>query len=178
MTEEFLIGLGGLFGLLALIIIRVPIAYSMILVALVGIMLQSGPTIILNQLKDLAYGQFSNYDLSVLPMFILMGGLAARCGLSSDIFRGANAWLGRFQGGVAMAASGAMKRAASAPFRSIVEAHQRHPHDGSVTAPLLPVRHRDQVPACGLIFLSHHSLLQLPSPGLEPRTASAVRTEA
>lgn len=104
MTEEFLIGLGGLFGLLALIIIRVPIAYSMILVALVGIMLQSGPTIILNQLKDLAYGQFSNYDLSVLPMFILMGGLAARCGLSSDIFRGANAWLGRFQGGVAMAA--------------------------------------------------------------------------
>ena len=45
MTEEFLIGLGGLFGLLALIIIRVPIAYSMILVALVGIMLQSGFTL-------------------------------------------------------------------------------------------------------------------------------------
>src|SRR5690606_25294813 len=52
----------------------------------------------------LAYAQFSNYDLSVLPMFILMGGLASRCGLSSDLFRGANAWLGRFRGGVAMAA--------------------------------------------------------------------------
>ena len=58
----------------------------------------------LNQLKDLAYAQFSNYDLSVLPMFILMGGLASRCGLSQDLFRCANALLGRFRGGVAMAA--------------------------------------------------------------------------
>ncbi len=37
-------------------------------------------------------------------MFILMGGLASRCGLSRDLFRGANAWLGRFRGGIAMAA--------------------------------------------------------------------------
>ena len=65
---------------------------------------QSGPAVILNQLKDLAYAQFSNYDLSVLPMFVLMGALASRCGLSRDLFRGANAWLGRFRGGVAMAA--------------------------------------------------------------------------
>ena len=64
----------------------------------------SGPTVVLYQLKDLAYSQFSNYDLSVLPMFILMGSLASRCGLSQDLFRGADAWLGRFRGGVAMAA--------------------------------------------------------------------------
>ena len=37
-------------------------------------------------------------------MFILMGGLAYRCGLSYDLFRGANAWIGRFRGGIAMAA--------------------------------------------------------------------------
>lgn len=104
MIDNFLIGIAGLVALLGLIAIRVPIAYTMILIGFAGICLQSGPAIILNQLKDLAYAQFSNYDLSVLPMFILMGGLAARCGLSADIFRGANAWLGRFQGGVAMAA--------------------------------------------------------------------------
>ena len=69
-----------------------------------GVIYQSGPAVILNQLKDLAYAQFSNYDLSVLPMFMLMGALASRCGLSRDLFRGANAWLGRFRGGVAMAA--------------------------------------------------------------------------
>ena len=104
MLDSFLIGIVGLLGLLALIAVRVPIAYTMILIGIVGISLQSGPSIVLNQLKDLAYAQFSNYDLSVLPMFILMGGLASRCGLSADLFRGANAWLGRFRGGVAMAA--------------------------------------------------------------------------
>ena len=81
-----------------------PIAYTMILVGIAGTVVQSGPAILLNQLKDLAYAQFANYDLSVLPMFILMGGLAARCGLSRDLFRAANAWLGRFRGGLAMAA--------------------------------------------------------------------------
>ncbi len=102
--DSFLIGLVGLGGLLALIAIRVPIAYTMILIGIAGVSWQSGPWIVLNQLKDLAYAQFSNYDLSVLPMFILMGGLASRCGLSKDLFRAANAWLGRFRGGVAMAA--------------------------------------------------------------------------
>jgi tripartite ATP-independent transporter DctM subunit len=102
--DHFIIGLAGLGGLLLLIAIRVPIAYTMILIGIIGVSWQSGPWIVLNQLKDLAYAQFSNYDLSVLPMFILMGGLASRCGLSKDLFRAANAWLGRFRGGVAMAA--------------------------------------------------------------------------
>src|SRR5262245_14200527 len=104
MEAGFLIGVAGLLGLLALIVIRIPIAYTMILVGLIGTSLLSGPAIVMNQLKDLAYAQFSNYDLTVLPMFILMGGLAYRCGLSYDLFRGANAWMGRFRGGIAMAA--------------------------------------------------------------------------
>jgi tripartite ATP-independent transporter DctM subunit len=104
MLDSFFIGIAGLVCLLALIAVRVPIAYTMILVGIIGTTIQSGPLIVLNQLKDLAYAQFSIYDLSVLPMFILMGGLASRCGLSRDLFRGANAWLGRFRGGVAMAA--------------------------------------------------------------------------
>ncbi len=102
--DPFLIGLIGLLALLVLIAVRVPIAYTMILVGVIGTSLESGPTVVFYQLKDLAYSQFSTYDLSVLPMFILMGALAARCGLSKDMFRGADAWFGRFRGGVAMAA--------------------------------------------------------------------------
>lgn len=102
--DSLAFGLIGLALLLFLIAVRVPIAYTMILVGIGGTMLQSGPAVLLFQLKDLAYAQFANYDLSVLPMFILMGGLASRSGLSRDLFRGANAWLGRFRGGVAMAA--------------------------------------------------------------------------
>ena len=97
------IGTAGLLALIALIVIRIPIAYAMILVGGVGTMLLSGPRVVFAQLKDLAYAQFSIYDLSVLPMFVLMGALAARSGLSADLFRGARAWLGRFRGGVAMA---------------------------------------------------------------------------
>jgi tripartite ATP-independent transporter DctM subunit len=104
MEATFLIGLVGLIALLALIVVRVPIAYTMILVGAIGAAIESGPDVVLYQLKDLAYSQFANYDLSVLPMFILMGSLAARCGLSRDLFRGADAWFGRFRGGVAMAA--------------------------------------------------------------------------
>ena len=104
MYDSLALGLLGLVLLLALIAVRVPIAYTMILVGIGGTVAQSGPAAILYQLKDLAYSQFANYDLSVLPLFILMGSLSSRCGLSRDMFRAANAWLGRFRGGVAMAA--------------------------------------------------------------------------
>jgi len=99
-----LIGLLGLVALVALIAIRIPIAYTMILVGAIGSMILNDPRILLAQLKNLAYSQFSIYDLSVLPMFVLMGNIATRAGLSRDLFRAANAWLGWMRGGVAMSA--------------------------------------------------------------------------
>jgi tripartite ATP-independent transporter DctM subunit len=99
-----LIGVLGLVALVALIAIRIPIAYTMILVGAIGSMILNDPRIVLAQLKNLAYSQFSIYDLSVLPMFVLMGNIATRAGLSRDLFRAANAWLGWLRGGVAMSA--------------------------------------------------------------------------
>ncbi len=104
MEEHLLIGLAGLAVLIGLIAIRMPIALAMILVGGIGASILSGPAIVLSQLKTLAFGQFSIYDLSVVPMFVLMGNIATRSGLSQDLFRAANAWLGRMRGGVAMAA--------------------------------------------------------------------------
>ena len=102
--EPMTLGLAGLVLLIALIAIRMPIAYAMILVGGIGTTLINGPAILMSQLKTLGYGQFSIYDLSVVPMFILMGALATKTGLSRDLFRAANAWVGRFRGGTAMAA--------------------------------------------------------------------------
>ena len=104
MNPQLAIGLIGLGSLVALIAIRVPIAHAMLLVGATGFAVLSGPTILLSQLKTLVYSQFSIYDLSVLPMFVLMGNIASRSGLSRDLFRAANAWLGWMRGGVAMAA--------------------------------------------------------------------------
>ena len=104
MDPHFVTGLIGLGALIALIAMRVPIAHAMILVGATGFAILSGPAILLSQLKTLVYSQFSIYDLSVLPMFVLMGNIASRAGLSRDLFRGANAWLGWMRGGVAMSA--------------------------------------------------------------------------
>jgi tripartite ATP-independent transporter DctM subunit len=104
MTEPIFLGISSLFVLIFLIIIRIPIAYAMILTGGIGIMSIDGVGTIFNQLKTLAYGQFSNYDLSVVPLFILMGALASRIGLSSALFAAANSWLSWLRGGSAMAA--------------------------------------------------------------------------
>jgi tripartite ATP-independent transporter DctM subunit len=104
MDHSLFLGVVGLVALIVLIGIRVPIAYAMILVGAVGTVALNGPNVFLNQLKTLGFSQFSKYDLSVIPMFVLMGYIATRAGLSQDLFRAANAWFGRLRGGVAMAA--------------------------------------------------------------------------
>lgn len=98
------LGIISLVVLIGLIAVRIPIAYAMILVGGVGIMMVNGPLILMSQMKTLSWGIFSDYGLSVVPMFVLMGALASRAGLSQDLFRGANAWLGWMRGGTAMAA--------------------------------------------------------------------------
>ncbi|MEL0220548.1 MAG: TRAP transporter large permease [Deltaproteobacteria bacterium] len=104
MSYELLVGLAGLGGLLLLIALRIPIAYAMIVTGGIGVTILNGPLIFMSQLKDLAYIQFSIYDLSVVPMFVLMGNLATKAGLSKELFQAANAWVGWVRGGVAMSA--------------------------------------------------------------------------
>ena len=104
MSFELLVGLAGLAGLLLLIALRIPIAYAMIVTGGIGVTILNGPLIFMSQLKDLAYIQFSIYDLSVIPMFVLMGNLATKSGLSRELFQAANAWVGWVRGGVAMSA--------------------------------------------------------------------------
>ena len=102
--EGFEFGLMMLGVLLVLIAFRMPIAISMIFVGMVGYASISGWGTLFNYLNTSAYWRFSTYDLSVVPMFVLMGNIAARAGLSRDLFRAANAWFGWMSGGVAIAA--------------------------------------------------------------------------
>ncbi|MHA1548835.1 MAG: TRAP transporter large permease [Alphaproteobacteria bacterium] len=104
MLDPLVLGFLGLGMLLVLIVLRMPVAYAMILVGGLGVTALNGPDILLSQLKTLAYGRFTLYDLSVIPMFLLMGNIATKARLSQDLFRAANAWLGWLRGGVAMAA--------------------------------------------------------------------------
>lgn len=94
--------------LLLMIFVRIPIGLSMLLCGLGGAWLVYGNVApILSQLKQVTYSTFSNYSLSVIPLFLLMGQFAALGGLSQALFKAAEAWIGHRKGGVAMAAVGA-----------------------------------------------------------------------
>ncbi|MEM8630650.1 MAG: TRAP transporter large permease [Pseudomonadota bacterium] len=113
MIEREVIGLLGVGALFVLLMLRVPVGLAMVAVGIGGnyflseavSFLKFGP--FLKQFKTLLWGVVSNYDLSVVPLFIFMGFLASHARLSADLFRGLNAVVGRVRGGVAMAAIGA-----------------------------------------------------------------------
>ncbi len=102
------IGIWSFPVLLLLIFLRIPIGLSMLLVGIGGSFALNGSfTMILAQLKNLTYGTFSSYSLSIIPLFLLMGQFASLGGMSQALFKAAETWLGHRKGGVAMAAIGA-----------------------------------------------------------------------
>ena len=104
--EGSTIGLIGFGVLLALLALRIPIAIAMLTVGMVGYVAIAGEVALLSFLKTETYWRFTAETLSVVPLFILMGQFAAKAGLSQALFAAANAWLGQFRGGIAMAAVG------------------------------------------------------------------------
>jgi tripartite ATP-independent transporter DctM subunit len=94
--------------LMLLIFIRVPIGLSMLVLGFGGSYLVYGSAApLLNQMKALAYSTFASNSLSVVPLFLLMGQFAALGGMSSALFKAAEAFVGHWRGGVGMAAIGA-----------------------------------------------------------------------
>ena len=94
--------------LLVLIFLRIPVGLAMIAVGVGGHYLLAGTlSPLLAQLKNLTYGTFSSYSLSVIPLFLLMGQFATVSGMSSALFKAAETALGHRRGGVAMSAIGA-----------------------------------------------------------------------
>jgi len=97
------IGISMFGGMLLLMALRTPIAVAMFIPGVVGYVALSGWMPLLGHLKGAVYGRVTAYDLSVIPLFMLMGALAVNGGLSKALFEFANALLGRFRGGMAMA---------------------------------------------------------------------------
>ena len=99
-----------MFGaLMILLVLRLHIGIAMFVIGAVGfvVMFDFAWLPLLNTLKNLAYARFSNYDLAVIPVFMLMGQFATNGGLSRALFRCVNNFVGHMRGGVAMAAIGA-----------------------------------------------------------------------
>src|SRR3954469_8884285 len=101
MTES-LIGLGLM---LVLAFLRLPIAFAMGLVGIVGYayMRDWNWAVAFATAQTKIYETGRNYALTVVPLFILMGNFVTRAGMSQELFRTAYAFVGHLRGGLAMA---------------------------------------------------------------------------
>ncbi|USZ14786.1 TRAP transporter large permease [Moraxella sp. FZLJ2107] len=105
--DPMMIGLGmGAFTIL-LLVFRIHIGVAMLIAGGIGYVMVAGWVPLLSYLKGMPFARFSVYDLSVVPLFLLMGNLASRGGLSKRLFQSANAFLGHYRGGAAISAVGA-----------------------------------------------------------------------
>ncbi len=94
------ISIGCLFLLIA---VGCPIGLAMVLVGAIGFAAIVGIEPAINMLETGAFETASNYSLTLIPLFLLMGNLISRSGLSRDLFLAARKFTGNWNGGLAIA---------------------------------------------------------------------------
>ena len=113
-SDPAMIGVLGIGGFLLLIALRCPIAISMTLIGLLGGMALNGWEATVFVLGSLPFEAVFPYSLSVVPLFVIMGSLALRTGMSRSLYDAGEALFGHWRGGLSMGTI-----AASAGFGAI-----------------------------------------------------------
>lgn len=104
--SNYEIGAAMFGGVLMMLVLRIPVAVSMLVAGGLGYAAILGWGPLLANLKTLMFSRFSSYTLSIIPLFLLMGEFATKSGMSTALFRCARAFLGHRPGGLAMATIG------------------------------------------------------------------------
>ncbi|MAL00806.1 MAG: C4-dicarboxylate ABC transporter permease [Alcaligenaceae bacterium] len=99
--ETIHMALLGLVGMFVLMAIGMPIAFAMLLAGAAGIASILSFSAATHLVSTTVWDQFSSYSLSVIPLFVLMGQLAFRSGITERLYAAAYSWLGRAPGGLA-----------------------------------------------------------------------------
>lgn len=102
-VDQDFVAVGGFVVLFILMVLRVPVGVAMGIVGVGGFGLLAATSPALNLLAQSPIRVATDYDLAVIPMFILMGAFATAAGMSRELFRAGEAWLGHRRGGLAMA---------------------------------------------------------------------------
>lgn len=95
------ISLLGILALFLLIMLKFPISFAMFMVGFFGMLIMTSPMGAYNIISSGIWGQLSSYSLSVIPLFIFMGELLFRSGVTERIFGAAYAWMGHRKGAMA-----------------------------------------------------------------------------
>jgi len=96
------LALTGFAILLILAFMGVPLAFATLGVGFFGLMYLRGLDAALAVSSQWIVETSTNYNLSIIPLFVLMGAFIHRSGISKDLFAASYAWLGRFRGGLAL----------------------------------------------------------------------------
>lgn len=105
--DPITIGTLSFVALAIMLIFTIPIGIAMAIAGLAGTAAIIGTNASVSLFASTVYSTTVTYELSIAPLFVLMGAVAARSGLSRELYDVFNAWLGRFRGGLAIATVGA-----------------------------------------------------------------------
>ncbi len=103
--DPILVGLLGIVALLVLLFLGVHIGMAMVIVGFIGCIFVTGGnvTAAMGYLKTVPFTTSATFNLSVIPMFVLMGQIAYYAGISGDLYNFCYKVLGRIRGGLAVA---------------------------------------------------------------------------
>lgn len=105
--EPLTVGIFTFIALFIMLVLTVPIGFAMGLCGLAGMAMIIDLQPALSLFGTTVYENTVTYDLSIIPLFVLMGSVASRSGLSRELYGAFNAWFGAFRGGLALATIGA-----------------------------------------------------------------------
>ena len=103
--EPLDVGLIGIIATLLLLALRIPIGFVLGLVAIVGIAELRGIDVAFAMIRTVPFDFAAHWELSAVPMFLLLGGFAHYSGISANLFTAGRIWLGNLPGGLAVASN-------------------------------------------------------------------------
>jgi C4-dicarboxylate transporter, DctM subunit len=101
--DPITIGLIGIGILILVFLLGMPVGFTMGFIGLVGFCIVNSPSAGLNMVARDFYDNFSNYNLTVIPMFVFMGSVAFFSGMSRRLYDASYILFGKIRGGLAMA---------------------------------------------------------------------------
>lgn len=101
--SDIAIGLLGIGGMFLLMILRTPVGMAMMITGFFGIFMLSGLRSATGVLTTETFSAATNYSLTVVPLFVLMGNVSSAAGFSRRLYEAAFAWVGWLRGGLASA---------------------------------------------------------------------------
>ena len=101
--DLIIVGLLGIFFMIVLIVLGVPIAFSMAAIGIIGTAIVAGIPQALSQPMLVSWAKGTDFLFTCIPLFIFMGQLAATTGIAAELYDFLQKWMGRLPGGLAIA---------------------------------------------------------------------------